>query len=259
MNENTNETPIQKKKLSELNARSSIIIFLSYILAQIVAGIGAGAFLALYFTVVNSGFDHEAFSAFLKQFSFPILALSLFASGAVVLFLGIRYGKGLFTDRNHTGIALHPGSLKSCVLGITLGFLIALVYVSISVLLYPPDPDAETGNLTKLLMTPGPERVFWFLAVILFAPAVEEYIFRGLMFAGFTKSYGIFRASVIVTLLFVSVHAFEAAYYPPAFGGIALIAIVLVMLRIRYRALGPAVAAHLGYNLVIAAGALAGG
>lgn len=241
-----------------LNARSSILIFLSYIGTQIFSGILAGAVLAVYFTVINSGFDHEAFTNFLKKFTLPVLVFSLIFSGIIMLVVSYRYGKGFFKDRSNTGIALHSGSFNGIINGLFLGVLIAFVYILAAISIYPPDPEAEVGTLTKMLLTPGTTRIFWILLALFFAPFIEEYLFRGVMLAGLTYSLGLIKASIVVTTLFVSVHAFEAIHYPPAFGGITLVAIIAILLRLKYKALGPPIAAHFGYNLVIASGALLG-
>lgn len=246
-------------KNRKLNAKSSILIFFSYIGTQILSGIFAGAVLAICFTITNSGFDHEAFTVFLKNFTLPILVFSLIASGLIMLTVSYKYGKGLFKDRSITGIALYTGNLDAIAIGAFMGVLIAFIYIFIAVGIYPPDPEAEVGTLTKMLLTPGPTRIFWILLALFFAPFIEEYLFRGVMLAGFTYSLGIYKASILVTVLFVAVHAFEAIHYPPAFGGITLIAIIVILLRLKYKALGPPIAAHFGYNLVIASGALLGG
>ncbi|MGH7885494.1 MAG: lysostaphin resistance A-like protein, partial [Thermodesulfobacteriota bacterium] len=137
--------------------------------------------------------------------------------------------------------------------------IIALVYSSFAVFIYAPDPNVEAGPLTEMLLTPGPLRIFWIFLALFFAPLVEEFLFRGVMLAGFAYSLGIYKASIIVTLVFVAVHAFEAVHYPPAFGGITFVAIAVLYLRLKYKALGPSIAAHFGYNFIIALASLLGG
>ncbi len=251
--QNNNE---QKRKL---NAKSAVLIFASYLGIQILSGIIAGIVFAVYFAAKNSGFNSEEFQLFFKGYTLPILIFSLLSSGFIMLALSLKYGKDLIKDTSTTGIALNTGKTKNLLFSIFLGILIALLYSSFAVFIYPPDPDAEVGPLTQMLITPGPTRIFWIFLALFFAPFVEEFLFRGVMIAGFAYSYGITRAAIIVTFLFVVIHSFEAIHYPPAFGGITLIAIVVLYLRLRYKSLGPPIAAHFGYNLVIASATFVGG
>lgn len=243
----------------KLNAKTSILIFVAYLGTQILSGILASLAFVLYFIIVNSGFNSESFQIFFKEFTLPILIFSLLSSGFVMLALSKKYGKGLFKDRSITGIALHPGESKTILFSILLGMLIALSYASFAIFIYPPDPDAEVGPLTEMLLVPGPTRIFWISLALFFAPFIEELLFRGVMLSGFTYSFGITKASIIVTLLFIVIHIFEAIHYLPAFGGITLIAVIVLYLRLKYKALGPPIAAHFGYNFVIASVALLGG
>ena len=74
-----------------------------------------------------------------------------------------------------------------------------LVTSSFAIFIYPPDPEAEVGPLTEMLLTPGPTRLFWIFLALFFAPFIEEFLFRGVMLAGFTYSLGIKKAGIIIT------------------------------------------------------------
>ncbi len=83
---------------------------------------------------------------------------------------------------------------------------------------------------------------------------MEEFLFRGVLFTGFSRSWGVPAASLIVTLMFALVHIPETMHYWPALAAIALTGASALALRLRTGSLGPAVALHAAYNLIIVLG-----
>ncbi len=77
----------------------------------------------------------------------------------------------------------------------------------------------------------------------------EELFFRGVALAGFTKSFGKNIAIVFSSICFIF-------YHYPKLGYIEILTYILISsfaihLRLKYRAIGPAIALHLSYNLSI--------
>ena len=88
--------------------------------------------------------------------------------------------------------------------------------------------------------------------VLLIAPPVEEFIFRGMLFTGLSNTLGIYLSAFIVSCLFVGIHVAEAIHYWPTWVALSFLAIATMTMRIKYQSLLPALATHFSYNLVIA-------
>ncbi|MGH7044451.1 MAG: CPBP family intramembrane glutamic endopeptidase, partial [Acetobacteraceae bacterium] len=113
--------------------------------------------------------------------------------------------------------------------------------------LVPITPSHARHSDFQALLTPG-----WMLGpalVLLFlvAPFAEEFIFRGAAFAAFASRTGPAWATVIVTALFVLVHAPEKIHYPLGFIDVSLLALGAAWLRLRYRSIRPAILLHIVY------------
>ena len=106
-------------------------------------------------------------------------------------------------------------------------------------------PDAQF----KALLTPGWTLLPALGMIFLLAPFTEEFLFRGAAFAAFAARAGTFWAGVIVTALFVAVHAPEKLGYPPGFLDVGLMALGALWLRLRYRSIRPGILLHVLYNL----------
>jgi membrane protease YdiL (CAAX protease family) len=91
--------------------------------------------------------------------------------------------------------------------------------------------------------------VFILIAVVL-APFIEEFLFRGVMFTGMSRSWGPVKAGIVVTLLFGLLHVFDVAGYWPALGVVTLAGAAMLLMRLKTGSLLPAIALHLSYNLV---------
>jgi membrane protease YdiL (CAAX protease family) len=81
------------------------------------------------------------------------------------------------------------------------------------------------------------------------APPVEEFVFRGVLFAGFRRSWKTGAAGALVTLLFIAAHFTEVAGYGPAVIAVALVGAATLVARIATDSLAPAIALHASYNL----------
>lgn len=242
-----------KKPRRKLVAWSALLIFFAYLGSQLLSGVIGGIVISL-----SSGItEQSALEELIKQNTVSLIIFSLAFSTAVMLALSFIFCRGLFFDRTVTGIALHKGTNSQIFAGISLGLLVSVTYVLVASYFFSPESEVSVGPLTEMLLKPGKTRIAWILFALFFAPPVEEFLFRGVIFAGISYSRGIIASAVITSILFTVIHAFEAIHYPPAFIGIGLIAVVTMVLRIKYKALGPSIAAHFGYNLIIAAGALA--
>ena len=87
---------------------------------------------------------------------------------------------------------------------------------------------------------------------MVFAPPIEELVFRGVLFGGLRSSWGAAWSGVVTTLLFVMLHGTEVVRFWPAVFGITAVAVATIWIRVRAGAIGPAVALHFAYNAALA-------
>jgi membrane protease YdiL (CAAX protease family) len=89
------------------------------------------------------------------------------------------------------------------------------------------------------------------IAALLLAPPFEEMLFRGVLYAGYRRSLGAGKAAFLTTTIFVVLHLTEALAYWPSIIAITAMALLALRMRLRSSAIGPAVALHFGYNLMM--------
>jgi len=169
-----------------------------------------------------------------------------------------RLGPARVRDGNVTGIAWRRATSWGYFMAVVLAVLIIAAVVVI-VHLVPPNMAAiKNMPSAKLFGAPGwPTLVLAVLAVII-APPVEEYVFRGGVFAALASRCSPLWAGIITTAVFVAVHAPEKIYYPAGFIDVGLMAAAAAWLRVRFGSIRPGILLHLLYNfgLMFAAGTL---
>lgn len=236
-----------------INAKRSIIIFFLYYIVQFLTGLMAGVLISVSFIFITGHRpDEQQFESFVRSLDPYILIASSVLSAAFLFFFSVNYARGLVRNRSVYGFALHKGTIFQIVTGFAAGLFVAVLYAVIITTFFPPDPETKFGPITEMALSEGFSKYAWLILALVFAPPVEEFLFRGVLFAGFTKSFGVFISAILTTLIFLLIHISEYLYYPPALTGIFALGILTVFLRIKTRALGPPIASHLGYNLFIA-------
>lgn len=126
--------------------------------------------------------------------------------------------------------------------------LLAAAFAALVVIALPPDPDKLTGPTSKLLDVPGlPRDVITALALV-GAPLMEEFVFRGALFAALAGRWGAWVAGIFTTLVFAALHWADKVHWWPGFVVVGFLGALLVLLRLRYRSLWPGVLAHFLYN-----------
>ncbi len=153
------------------------------------------------------------------------------------------------------GIAWRPADRGGYRAAVVLG--VGCVAAAVAILhLLPVAPGRMPHSDFQALLMPG-----WMLGpslvlLLLVAPFTEEFLFRGAAFAAFAARSGPGGATVVVTLLFVAVHAPEKLQYPPGFIDVSLMALGAAWLRLRYHSIRPAILLHVRYNVGVSGAAL---
>ena len=231
-----------------LNGRSATLIFLAYFFTQILVGFLAAIIGFAVITVRNPGAKGEdPFSEPLQEIvayaALPTMALS----GLVVFLLALRKIRPQLRDGSPTGAAWLVGTLRQNLAGLIMGIVTAVFFGLLSNL-FPPPEDFTSGPLSQMALKPGAQQIIWISVALLFAPLIEECLFRGILYGGYRYAMGSTGAAVLTTFIFWALHLAETARFWPAMIAIAALALVTLWYRLRCSAIGPAVAVHIGYN-----------
>jgi membrane protease YdiL (CAAX protease family) len=188
----------------------------------------------------------------------PYLLVAMFLAGELLcglwlLWYARRQGPAVVADGSAAGIgwrAAPPAAYAAA----GLGMLVLLAFSSGEIALFPPDQSKVAGLTLSQLMS-GPRIVVYITVAVGsgLAPVIEEFLFRGVAFAGIAARLGAGWAVVITTLVFTAVHAPEKMMYLPGFANVALLALLSCGLRLRYRSIRPGIVMHFLYNFGILA------
>jgi membrane protease YdiL (CAAX protease family) len=170
-----------------------------------------------------------------------------------------RLGPARLRDGAATGIAWRRAEGAAYFTAMLFAALI-IVMVVVLVHVFPPNMAAVRNMPSaKVFGAPGwPAAILVLLAVFL-APPVEEYVFRGGVFAALASRVSPLWAGVITTAVFMAVHAPEKIYYPAGFIDVGLMAAAAAWMRVKFGSIRPGILLHVLYNagLLFAAGTLA--
>lgn len=232
------------------HAGHALVLLLEYIGAQYVAGalvgIGFGFYLGLNAGGRPLADAVEASQPLIIAYS-AIIGIPL---GILVVVLQTRYwARWLMKDGDARGIAwtrpVKPAWSHGALIGIVLGCGMFLLLTRV----LPPDPQALDGPLAQLAQGALFERLVMLVLAVLVAPLIEEFLFRGAMFAAIARSWGVAAAVILTTAAFVAVHLPDKIHYWPGLLAVGILALVNCGLRLRYRSLVPAMVAHFTYNI----------
>ena len=227
------------------------LIFVLYIGGQVI-----GALLAIIgYVAVNAmrggDISSPSFPGRLMQDSLPAVVIGSLLAAALITYWASRgLAPHLFVGDGRDTLGWRGTTGKWQLIGLAVGVALGLSWIGITVLVPPPD-GAVAGPLAKMAAGGGPGRHAWAFAGLIAAPFLEEFVFRGILFAGFARRWGAKVAVVIVTLLFVSLHVPETYHYFPATIGVTTLALVTVAFRIRTGSLVPPILTHMAYNMSI--------
>jgi membrane protease YdiL (CAAX protease family) len=152
-----------------------------------------------------------------------------------------------FADTSPFGPAWVRGSWRDIGIGFAMGILIYMAdWVLLRSVPYTPAPMEPT---TRMILRHGFPRICAVISCLLFAPVLEEMSFRGVLYAGYRRSFGPLGAAALTTFLFVLMH--EPLYRFTSLLQLTVISLSAVWLRLRSKAMGPAVAQHFAFNVCV--------
>ena len=252
-------SPIAPTREAEVfGAGRAIGIFVAYLAAQLGAGVIVFVGVAVGLVVHGSGAGADAGDIAERMPEIATLP-SAIAGNLVAAWIVFRMTRRSLPGPLRAGALASIGwsrSSKSSVLrAAAVGFVLFLFYAFVLIRWFPRPPNQAPGPLAKAAMVPGWPRFVW-VFLVLTAPPIEEFLFRGVLLTGFAKSWGRTVSAILVTVIFVSLHLPEVGRYWPALCAISSVAVLLLAIRLRSGSLAPAVAMHTAYNFGLAVMAL---
>jgi membrane protease YdiL (CAAX protease family) len=175
---------------------------------------------------------------------------SLVAGGIALLLVLRRWRRRLGAEALRSVLGLSWGRPRQVVNGALGGAALAMLILPLMGLVThrPEPPDL----ITQLAGASNSTLRAWVISAVLLAPPIEELMFRGVLFGALANTWNIRAAAFISGGTFWLMHGPEFVHWPAAVA-IGLLTILATWLRVRNRSLGPSIAAHFGYNLVLAA------
>ncbi len=243
------------QQLKRPRAGQALQILLAYIGVQLLCGVGVGIMVGVVAGVKGVSRDQsEEFSKITAQLLQYSLVPIMIVSGLVLLLLTRRMAADAMSDGDACGVGWRPSSLGNICGGAFLGSLISGGFLLAVIVLFSGEQPSSAGPLAEMASKPGVTRALFAILAVILAPFIEEFLFRGVLLAGFTRSFGLPIAVALCTFLFVVLHIGELQRFPPATFALTGLALLAMWLRLKTRSLWPAIAAHLGYNgLLVAA------
>jgi membrane protease YdiL (CAAX protease family) len=231
---------------ARLTARRAVLILLSYFATQLVAAIGVGVAANGYYAPKISD-AHQLEAKVKSVFVLPAAVLGILLGAVVVL----RMTRRSFPDRPRAGafraLGLSRGRPRDLAASAALGLALSLLYVLVLSRL-AIEPTRPLGPLVEAASQPGWQRDLWSVMAICFAPPIEEFLFRGVLFQGLATAWGTAVSATTVTVLFSLFHLPETISYWPAIIAVTIMAVIAMVVRLKTRSLGPAMALHAAYN-----------
>jgi len=238
-----------------LSARPATIILLVFLGAQFGAGILVGMVGGIVVGVIH-GIRHskipvtQEVAGMLPVLTMVGAMLGVVAGGIAMLLASTSLIRGRLNDCSPLGAAWDYGRLKDNAVGLGLGLAVGAGNLLLAAMFVGFGVQPTLGPLAKMANTQGLSQAVWILLALVFAPPIEELLFRGVLYGGYRRTFGAPIATALTTGIFVVLHLTETIHFPPATISIAGLAIVALWFRLRTAAIGPAVAVHFGYNLV---------
>ncbi|MEO8138116.1 MAG: CPBP family intramembrane glutamic endopeptidase [Gemmatimonadota bacterium] len=229
----------------------AIRLFLWYFGAQLIAGVVV-ALILIVSVGLGGGDIRTSVAPVLAEYLVPITVLTLLASAWILSHKARHALPAAAWPKVLASLGWRPALRSEMSLGILLGVAFGAAYLFSLTQLFPPGSHQSFGGMaTAVSRSPVSSHLLFAIAAVLLVPPVEEFLFRGLLLAGFGYSWGAVPAMVGVTALFVAGHAFETHSYWPALLSITVVACVALTLRLRTNSLWPGIRLQASYNAVL--------
>ena len=135
--------------------------------------------------------------------------------------------------------------LKALLGGLTIGIIPAWA-ISFLAEAFPSLKPEELEILSEFMASGiGPIQILFFILVVFFVPALEEFVFRGFLWKLFEWKLSPHYTWVAISILFAAIHM-----EPLHVLGLIPFSFFVGWLRLRTNKLGPSIVAHMANNAV---------
>lgn len=226
-----------------LDARTATIVFVIYLVCQVLFS----AVLILLRPVVTFVIGISGRQSITAFTALPLFNEFVDVLGGIVCLLmaSSLLSREILRDRSPVGSACAKGEPIGILAGFISGLTLAGSFVVFRLVNLGPSHGAFGGSQ---FVDTFQLAVLDSIMTIVLIPVTEEILFRGILYGGYRKSFGALGAGVLTTILFVGLHlprSLETTI------GITLLALLCLYCRLRFRAIGAAIAVHAGYNLCV--------
>lgn len=216
--------------------RRALWIVLSYMLTQFVCAFPLGIAFA---------------SAHRKLGAAPMMLIAMVGAvaGSAVAWRMARasFASQEFCDTFGVRSATQQQIAMAAAAGILLSAFNGLVLIS----MFPPSSTQDLGPLDAAMNEGGWARIMCTFFAVCIAPPTEEFLFRGVLFAGLARRLPAALAALISIGGFVLMHVSSASPYWPGLVAVALVGQAAQVARMKTGSLVPGIALHAAYNAAL--------
>ena len=201
---------------------------------------GTGSYVGRY--GLSDSFNVDRSDPALPLWTLPAGQIGLWGGFALVAVVaGTFRGTGM---RRDFGLSMKASDVPVGLLfGVFAQFVVVLLIYAPFQQFFDFDVSEAARQITDRVATPGDIAIVM-LGVVVGAPIFEELFFRGLTLRAFERKWGAVAGVLASSAIFGAVHLQLLQF--PALMAFGIIAALLVK---RYKRLGPAIWAHVGFNL----------
>lgn len=242
-------TSASKDSPRTLNARIATIILLVYLATQFFCGYSMDAVAGQIAATQRIRNPQQV--SFISEVLNPTgVFLGFVLSGIVIVVMTSTLIPKQLKDTGPHGAAWVPGRWDAIVKGLIIGLIIGVCDQTFILIAKHYATYRNLDSFNRMAVTPGLQQYIWVLVSVLLAPPVEEMMFRGVLYGGYRKSFGPFWAAVLTTFLFVVLHLPSYVHLLSNVIGIVGATLATLWCRLHWKAIGPAIAVHFGYNFM---------
>jgi membrane protease YdiL (CAAX protease family) len=232
-------------------AGKALLVFLAFYATQILVGVVFGLFGAVLYLVAHGPDDPLFVQRFTLLVTLPAALVGQLLGGAAAFLLTRSILPGTLRAGSLLPVGWRPAGRRDLLLAVLAGLGLSLVYLYGFLSFTSALPRGNWGPLVTVAMSGGWQRHTWAALLLLVAPPIEEFVFRGALFGGLQRSFGVWAGGFLTTALFLAVHLPEIGSFGPALLAISLLGVATLVARQRTQSLAPAIALHAAYNLGI--------
>jgi membrane protease YdiL (CAAX protease family) len=230
----------------EFGAERTLWIAVCWLVIQFTGACIAGIAAAFVATAVTG----SPRTATLSPAAIMVVATLGNVAATAVGFRMVRKSFDTFREGART-VGYRATRARVLVLAAIIGLSIAVFNLKVLIGWFPPSSAQDLGPLVAAMQDQSSWQRVWVGCMVVVAPIVEESMFRGVLFTGLARSWGVSIAAGITTLAFALLHISSLSPYWPAILGVLLLGAAAQAARIATRSLWPCMMLHFAYNLTV--------